>query len=208
QIAFGSNDLWIEITNVDTINQQASLVLHGTVPDEHYQLLFTNALSGDGEVWTLGEYIVGAADTNETSFSTINIGTNSQLFFRAHHAYPVLAIQGNQNAIEPNPSAGDPGQIGQFQLQSYYPLTNDLPIRYSISGTAQNGVDYSNLTGSITLPASTSQTNINVVPLFDGQVEGIETVTLTIQQTNDYLIDSNASSATITIADSSTTVSV
>lgn len=207
-IVFGSNDLWIEITNVDIINEQASLILHGTVPDEHYQLLSSNVLSGNGQAWTLGEYIIGAANTNLTAFSTFNIDTNSQMFFRAHHANPVIAISAGPNAVEPNAAAGDPGQIGHFQFQSYYTLSNDLPVYYQISGTAMNGVDYSNITGVVTVPANTSLTNIDIVPLADGLVEGVETVILTIQQTNDYLIDPFASSATILIEDSSTVVGV
>src|SRR6185437_11656875 len=208
-IVFGSNDLWLEITNVDIVNQQASLLLHGTVPDEHYQLLSSNVLSGDGEAWTLGEYITGAADTNETPFSTFNIDTNSQMFFRAHHANPVLAISYGQDAIQPNPTTGDPGQAGYFQLRSYYNLSNDLTVQYTIGGDAVNGVDYSNLTGVATLPAGdTPITNISVVPFDHNRMQGNKIVTLTIQQTNSYLIDPNAASASISILDSFTVISV
>lgn len=207
-IVFGSNDLWIEITNVDIINAQASLILHGTVPDEHYQLLSSNVLSGNGQAWTLGEYITGAAGTNQTPFSTFNIDTNSQMFFRAHHANPVLNIAFGANAIEPNSATGDPGQVGYVQISSYYNLSNDLPVYYRIGGTAQNGVDYTNLSGTATIPAASLFTNIYVGPIADNLVEGIETVVITLQQTNDYLIDPAASSATVTIADSTTSVGV
>jgi hypothetical protein len=207
-IVFGPDDLWIEITNVDIINQQASLILHGTLPDDHYQLLSSNVLSGDGEAWTLGEVITGAADTNQTAFSTFNINTNSQMFFRGHHANPEVAITPGPNAIEPNPASGDPGQVGYFTLSSYYELSNDLPVYFKIGGTAQNGIDYSNLTGTVTLTHDNQTTNIFIVPIADNLTEGDESVTLTIQQTNDYLIDPNNGSATIPIEDSSTLVSV
>ena len=208
-LVFGPNDLVIQITNVDMVNQQASLQLTNTIPDNHYQLLFTNTLgTNNTESWTLGEYVTGTEDTNITPFSTFSFGTNSRTFFRAHHANPVLAITAGPNAIEPNPGTGDPGQVGNFEIRSYYQLSNDLPVLYSISGTAQNGVDYSNVSGVITIPADGNFTNIFIQPINDGHVDGAEPVTMTLVQSNSYLIDPNASSATIFVEDSSTTVSV
>jgi hypothetical protein len=203
---YGSNDLWLQVTQVDMVSQYAYLTLHGTIPGDIYQLLSTNQLN-DG-AWTLGQYIFGAADTNQTDLSPVYVGTNSQMLFRAHHANQVLGLQFVQDAVEPNTAIGDPGEFGELQLQAYYDMSNDLPVHYSISGTAQSGVDYSNLTGDITIPANTRATNIYIAPLFDSQVDGVETVTLTIQQTNNYLIDPNKSSGTVSIWDSSTTLRV
>jgi hypothetical protein len=207
-LVFGSNDFWIQLTNVDEVNQQASLILHGTVPDDRYQLLSTNVLSSDGLTWTLGDYIIiGAAGTNQTPV-TANIGTNPQLFFWAHHANPVLAIFADTNAIAPNPATGDPGQAGDFLLQCEYPLTNDLTVYYSMSG-ASNGVDYDYLNGVATLSASDQpSTNIIVIPTANNRMQGDKTVTLTLLQTNDYLIDPNYTSASITILDSYTLVGI
>jgi hypothetical protein len=211
-LVFGSNDFVIQVLQIDSTNQLAYLQLSNTTPDEHYQLLSTNILSSNGLSWNLGEYIVGAPDTNITPFSIFNIGTNSQMFFRAHHANPVLAINGAQDAIRPNPATGNPGQIGSFRVQSYYPLSNDLTVFYSISGTAQSGVDYSNLSGVVTIPTasdpSNPYTNVYVYPTANNRMQGDKTVTLSILQTNDYLIDSTASSASITIFDSYTLIGV
>jgi hypothetical protein len=203
---YGSNDLWLEVTQVDMVNQHAFLTLHGTIPGDHYQLLSTNQLNGNGETWTLGQYITGAANTNQTAFATFNVGTNSQLFFWAHHANPVVGITPGTNAIEP--ANGNSGRVGNFQVRSYYALSNNLPVYYTIGGTAQNGIDYSTISGMVTLTPTQLSSNISIAPIADSLVEGIETVTLSIQQTNSYLIDPAASAATITIADSSTTLSV
>jgi len=206
-LVFGSNDLWVEITNADIINQQASLIVHGTIPGDHYQLLSTNVLSSDGQSWTLGQLFDGTGSTNQTAINAF-ISTNSQMFFRAHHTNAGVYVAQGLNAIEPNSGTGDPGQIGNFTIYSYYNLDGELAVHYKLSGTAQSGIDYSNVSGVVTLSPDNLSTNIQIVPLQDNIIEGAETVTLTIQQTNDYLIDPNNSSATILVEDSSTLVSV
>ena len=45
---YGSSDLWIELTQLDTTNQLALLTLHGTIGGERYQLLSTNRLGQSG----------------------------------------------------------------------------------------------------------------------------------------------------------------
>ena len=205
---YGSNDLWIELLSVDTTNQQAHLLLHGTVPDDRYQLLATNQLSSDGAAWTLSEIISGTGSTNQTPFSPFNIETNSQMFFRAHHADPVVAIYQISDAIEPNPTTGEPARSGFIGIESYQALTTDLPVYYTMRGTAQSGVEYSNLAQVVTLSSGNLFTNIEIIPREDNLVEGVETVIVSIKQTNGYLIDPTGSSATVLIKDSPIVVSV
>jgi hypothetical protein len=206
-IVFGSNDLWIEILGVDnTNNNQAFLTLHGTIPGDNYQLLSTNLLNSGGQVWTLGEIITGAGSTNQTDFSPFNIDTNSLMFFRAHHGNNEIYVARGQNAIEPNAATGDPGQVGQLYIYSVNALTNDLPVRFTIGGTASNGVDYTYVNGSATIPASQGYTNIDITPIADSLVEGVETVTITLGQSNTYLIAPDNITTSISIEDSSTFV--
>ncbi len=207
-LVFGSNDLWIELKQLDIVNSNAYLTLHGTAEGESYQLLYTNTLSTNGKGWTLGEIIGGAGTTNQTDFSVFNYGTNLQMFFRGHHSDNEVFIQPGPNAVEPNSSTGDPGRIGVITVYLPSAITNDLTVQYTVSGTASAGIDYSNLPGVATIPAGARQTNIQVVPFENPMVDGAETVTLTIQQTNNFLIDPRQFSATILVEDSSTTVSV
>jgi S-adenosylmethionine/arginine decarboxylase-like enzyme len=83
-----------------------------------------------------------------------------------------------------------------------------VTIYYRLSSSALNGIDYSNLTGVVTIPAGPGYANVEVEPVADGLVEGTETVTLTIVQTNHYLILPEGAAATVTIRDSSTTVDI
>lgn len=55
-------------------------------------------------------------------------------------------------------------------------------VRYAISGTASNGIDYAALPESVTLPAGVSSVTIPVQPLDDGNIAepSVETLTLTL----------------------------
>lgn len=54
----------------------------------------------------------------------------------------------------------------------------ELTVRYALSGTATNGVDYDELPGVVTLPAGARRAEILVVPKPDNLPEPIETVIL------------------------------
>ena len=72
-------------------------------------------------------------------------------------------------------------------------------VNYAISGTASNGVDYSNLTGNVTIPVGATNATITVLPYNDLQFqEPTETVILALSG-GDYQIGA-ANAATATIA--------
>jgi hypothetical protein len=82
-----------------------------------------------------------------------------------------------------------------------------LTIFYTIGGTATNGNDY-NATGSaVIIPANQTSATVTLTPFADNLVEGAETMTVTINNSNTYAIGA-PNAAQITIADSVTTVSV
>ncbi len=207
-LVFNSNDLWIELKQLDFPDQTADLTLHGTVEGESYQLLSTNTLPSSPQNWTLGPVVGGASNTNQTDILGVSIGANSQMFFRAHHSDNEVYIQANsENVIQPNPTTGDPGQIGTFTIYSLNSISNDLTVYYSVSGTASPGIDYSNLTGVAVIPATGLQkTNVQIVPLYNPVVHGPETVTLTLQTSDSYLIDPMQFTATLLVENSSETV--
>jgi len=69
--------------------------------------------------------------------------------------------------------------IVRFNLQS--PATSPYIINYTIGGTATNGIDYTTLPASVTIPTGQSSVSITIDPLFDGVTEPNESVTLTVQ---------------------------
>lgn len=207
-MGYSADDFWIEILSVDLTNHNASLRLHGTVDTNQYQLLYTNNLIVPGTEWTLGEIKPGDSGTNQTDYPNVPISTNSQMFFRAHQANPIVSIVSVvPDAVEPNTATSEPGQAGLFYVGAVN-ATNDLVVYYRVSGTASNGVDYTNLSGTVTVPISTGYAEIDVAPVQDNLDEGSESVKLTLIQTNSYLIDPGADSASGQIWDASATVSL
>ena len=76
-----------------------------------------------------------------------------------------------------------------------------LTVKYQISGTAQNGVDYVLLPGSITIPAGAASADIIVTPIPDSLLEFQESVVLTLQPDPAYHAGSSKS-AVVNIDDS------
>ena len=74
-----------------------------------------------------------------------------------------------------------------------------------VSGTASNSGDYTNLSGTVNFLPGMDSTNIFIRPAADYQIEGTETIILTLipDPTNQdgYVIDPAAAAATNTIAD-------
>lgn len=66
----------------------------------------------------------------------------------------------------------------QFKFVINPPLPNPYTINYTIAGTATNGVDYTNIGTSVTIPAGDTAGIVNISPVLDGIPEGTETVKL------------------------------
>jgi Calx-beta domain len=117
----------------------------------------------------------------------------------AQHA---VEISFGNNAIEPPIN-----QVGSFALVRRSRVTSSpLTVYYTVSGSATMGVDYTNLSGSVTFRADDLTTNIYIYPIADNQIEFDESVTLTLIHTNGYFVDPKFESATISIQDNVTNV--
>jgi hypothetical protein len=113
-----------------------------------------------------------------------------------------LRIARTNHGSEAGPAAG------LFTLTQTNTSNAETRVAYSISGTAMAGTDYTTLAGTATIPAGQTSVTIPVTVLNDQQLEGMETVivTLTAIQAGDpqLVIDQAASSATVEIADDET----
>ena len=90
--------------------------------------------------------------------------------FTVHTSYSYTNL-GN-NAVE-----GCSNGIFSFVLSS--PDAAPYPITYTIGGTATNGVDYTTIPTSVTIPPGQDSATVIISPFFDGIPEGTETVILT-----------------------------
>ncbi|MBO1048752.1 MAG: hypothetical protein HEQ10_13875 [Dolichospermum sp. DEX182a] len=89
---------------------------------------------------------------------------------------------------------------GVFTLSRSGDFSNSLIVNYGISGTAINGTDYSNLSGSVTFAAGSATATVVVNPLDDNLYEFTESVTLALVSGTTYTAGTN-NTATLNIAD-------
>ena len=95
---------------------------------------------------------------------------------------------------------GTPGSPGVFTItrsSAGVPLT----VNYTLTGTATNGSQYTTLPTTVTFASSATETNINVVPIDDGNPLATTTVILTLQTGSGY---QGAGSAIVNILDNNT----
>ncbi|WGV25312.1 ELWxxDGT repeat protein [Halotia branconii] len=95
-----------------------------------------------------------------------------------------------------------------FRISRTGDISTALTVKYIVSGTADNGSDYNQLTETITIAAGESFVDFNVTPVNDVYKEGTETVTLTLFTLSNYALDTSKRSATVTITDNASTAEV
>lgn len=129
-----------------------------------YRLTIAIADAGD-EIYDSGIFLEANSLSSPTLFD-IDYHLSQQLF-----SNPDVAAEG---CVETTVT------LTRNQQNINSPLT--LPI--IVSGTATEGVDYSNLPSSITFPAGSTQAQFSYTAFEDGLVEGLETIILTFPYTD------------------------
>jgi uncharacterized protein YjlB len=94
---------------------------------------------------------------------------------------------------------------GVFTLTRTGEVTSALDVDYTVTGTATPGADYVALSGTATFAIGAATTVIVVTPIDDLEVEGDETVIVTLEAGADYTLGEDTE-ATITIVDNDTVV--
>ena len=101
-------------------------------------------------------------------------------------------------------NASEPGSHGTFTVTRTGSTTDPITVNYSISGTAINGTDYETIGTSAVILSGQASKAIPIVIIDDNDIEGSESVILTIVPSLNYQIGS--SSATIQIVDNETPI--
>ena len=95
-------------------------------------------------------------------------------------------------------SGSDPGV---FLFSRGGNVANELLVQYSISGSATPGVDYTAMSGVVSIPAGQNSVTVAFNALDDAEVETNETVTVTLLAGAAYTVNGSSSNATVTILD-------
>ena len=91
-----------------------------------------------------------------------------------------------------------------FRVNRTGSVSTPLTVNYTLAGTATNGADYNNLSGTATIEVGKTSADITVTPIDDTVFEGSETVILNLTKTANYNLGTSVS-ATVNIADNDIT---
>ena len=98
-------------------------------------------------------------------------------------------------------SGSEPGtDSAMFMFTRTGPTNADLVARYTMTGSAGSGDDYEIVPWWLVIPAGASNASLVITPIDDSDIEGDETVIVTLQTSGDYEI-ATPSTATLTIHD-------
>lgn len=105
------------------------------------------------------------------------------------------------NVKAPDAKASEPGtNRGRVEFTRTGDTSEELTVKYTVSGTAQAGNDYKTLSGTVTIPTGQTFVTLRVVPLDDKIVEAAETVIVKLAADPAYKLGT-PESAKVTIAD-------
>jgi hypothetical protein len=148
-------------------------------------------------------------ESEETFGITLSDPTNAQLGDRLEAE---VTIQDNTTPAKPSVSivASDPavGEAGSdaaaFTITRSGDTSKPLLVEYVVAGTAKEDSDYASLPGSLRIPSGAASATFALTPIEDEDVEGAETVIVTLKTKSAYDVVA-PSSAMAMIADDDTT---
>jgi hypothetical protein len=180
------------------------LTLSGTGTVAQYQqvlrtVTYNNTAAAPNSTARTITFVVddGASNSNTSTLATTTLALNVPL-----NTVSIAAT--DANAAET--TTGTPADPGVFRISRTGATTSAVTLNYTVGGTATNGVDYNNLTGTATIAAGTAFTDITITPVDDSIVEGNEDVTLTLTAAPTGYALGTATTAKVTIADNDVAV--
>ena len=123
--------------------------------------------------------------TGPASSATITITDNADL------PYVTITTTAGQ--------AVENGASGTMRITSSGTGSGSITVRYSVTGTATNGVDFTTLSGNVVM-AVNSTANLSIAPLTDSNGEGLESVVVTLTPDPAYTLAVDTT-ATVNIMD-------
>ncbi|MCX6857322.1 MAG: PKD domain-containing protein, partial [Verrucomicrobia bacterium] len=202
----GNAALYVEITRTaPTVNVFVPITLTGTATAEvdyewpttrQFFLQLSTAAYGSWDMYT--DNLVEGTETATLTMlpgPEYTLGPNSSITWDILDA-PVVTLTATA------PLARENGPVsGTVTFTRNGPTTDPLTIALSTSGTATSGIDYTPPPATITIPANTASTTLDITPLADFFNEPDETIIVTA---NGGTAAGIAGPATLTLRDSIT----
>ena len=147
------------------------------------------------------------AEGNETVVLTMVAATNNPSI-TASTTPATVNITDNDTAtatIASGTQGSENGPVnGTFIVTLSNPSSQPTILTFTLSGTAQEGDDYTPVTKTITIPAGATTATITIPVLADAKVEGTETVIATLTASGNPLVTVSGTPASINITDNTT----
>ncbi|GCA96296.1 Calx-beta domain-containing protein, partial [Microcystis aeruginosa] len=147
------------------------------------------------EVLTTGTYYIQVSPDVLPDFS----GRENTNYSLKLALLPIITVA-TTDASAGETLAGTTTNPGRFTLTRTGDLSQALTVNYTVTGTATNGTDYDNLTGTVSFAAGAATALVNLIVTDDTTLEDNETVILTLTSNANYGLGA-AESSTLTIAD-------
>lgn len=117
-----------------------------------------------------------------TAVATDNAGDQTrsrpvEITVREAHQLPVVRIMATDAVAREGTD-----NTATFRIHRTGPTNSALTVFYAIGGTAENGVDYVAIPGSLTIPAGRRSARIVITPIDDNLPERVETVLLRLTE--------------------------
>lgn len=101
----------------------------------------------------------------ENSFSSVGISVDQDSDYSPYIGNDTTLIEGCMD--------------GEIVFNLSEEISTNAVIDYVVTGTAESGIDYQDIGNQVIIPAGDTEVSIPIIPLYDGLVEGMETLVVT-----------------------------
>ncbi len=142
----------------------------GLFPGELFRFVWSNAPTG--------HHILTAVATDNDGDATKSATVSIEVLSTPPRT--VVTIRATDPVASEPDSATDRLDTATFSIRRRGPTTDALRVFYRIGGSADNGVDYREISHSVVIPAGERRAEVLIAPLDDDLVEGAESVILSL----------------------------
>ena len=182
----------IDTTGTHTYTTDQTVIANGGVWYLLQRANFNAGTTGSVLVRTTGTVGTGGTNTGSNAF----VVADAARFVPVIGGVPPVQIIASDSVTREG--SADAARV--TVLRSTTDTTGALTVNYTLSGTAQNGVDVTSLPGTVVIPAGATTATIPVQAIGDNLPEGTESLTLTLASGTGYVVG-NLSTATVSIID-------
>jgi hypothetical protein len=128
------------------------------------------------------------SEPTETIICTLNSGSGYTVGNPSSATINLLDNDAQVVTVVTKTDAVEGGVEGRVQFTRIGDLSNSLVANYSVGGTATEGDDYEELSGTVTFAAGSATVDLLIEALHDGVYDPDETVTVTVSSGTGYTI--------------------